>query len=55
MRPLEKTGVHDPEEILEAEWVSMEDAQKRAKYKSDKTLLVKLTKELQGQGPAPAT
>ena len=42
MRPLEKTGVHDPEEILEAEWVSMEEAQKRAKYKSDKTLLAKL-------------
>lgn len=42
MRPLEKTGVHDPEEILDAEWVSMEEAQKRAKYKSDKKILAKL-------------
>jgi len=46
MRPLEKTGVHDPEEILEAEWVSMGEAQKRAKYKSDKTLLGKLSRTL---------
>ncbi len=42
MRPLEKTGAHDADEILETEWVSLEEARKRAKYKSDKTLLAKL-------------
>ena len=42
MKALEKTGVHDPEEILGTEWVSMDEARKRAKYKSDKTLLAKL-------------
>ena len=44
MKPLAKTGTHDPEEILETEWVSMEEARKRVQYKSDKTLLAKLTK-----------
>jgi mutator protein MutT len=44
MKPLEKTGVHDAEEILETEWVSLEEAKKRAQYKSDKKLLAKLTK-----------
>ncbi len=42
MKPLEKTGVHDAEEILETAWVSMEEACKRAAYKSDKKLLAKL-------------
>jgi 8-oxo-dGTP pyrophosphatase MutT (NUDIX family) len=42
MKPLEKTGTHDPKEILETAWVSMEEALKRVKYKSDKTLLAKL-------------
>lgn len=42
MKPLEKTGVHDPEEILETQWVTLEDAQKLAKYKSDKKILKKL-------------
>jgi len=42
MKPLEKTGTHDPDEILKTEWVSLEEARKRAKYKSDKTLLAKL-------------
>jgi len=42
MTPLEKTGTHDPEEILEAAWVSIEEAQKRVRYKSDKTILGKL-------------
>ena len=46
MKPLERTGTHDPEEILETEWVSIEEAQKRATYKSDKTLLAKLLKGL---------
>ena len=42
MTPVAKTGVHDPEEILETEWVTMEEAHKRATYKSDKKLLAKL-------------
>jgi 8-oxo-dGTP diphosphatase len=42
MKALQKTGTHDAEEILETEWVSMEEAQKRAVYKSDKKLLAKL-------------
>ncbi len=42
MKPLEKTGTHDPKEILETEWVSLAEAKKRAKYKSDITLLAKL-------------
>jgi len=42
MTPVKKTGTHDIEEILETEWVTMEEAQKRAKYKSDKKLLAKL-------------
>jgi 8-oxo-dGTP pyrophosphatase MutT (NUDIX family) len=42
MAPVKKTGTHDPEEILETEWVSMEEALKRVKYKSDKQLLAKL-------------
>jgi hypothetical protein len=42
MKPLEKTGEPDAEEILETAWVSMEEALKRATYKSDKKLLAKL-------------
>jgi len=42
MAPVKKTGTHDPEEILETEWVLMDEAQKRVKYKSDKKLLAKL-------------
>jgi 8-oxo-dGTP pyrophosphatase MutT (NUDIX family) len=42
MKPLEKTGVHDPEEILETRWVSFDEADKIAKYKSDKQILKKL-------------
>jgi 8-oxo-dGTP pyrophosphatase MutT (NUDIX family) len=42
MKPLEKTGVHDAEEILETAWVSLEEANRRASYKSDKKLLAKL-------------
>ena len=42
MKALEKTGVHDPKEILQTEWVPMEEALKRVKYKSDKQLMAKL-------------
>jgi len=42
MTPVKKTGTHDPEEILETEWVTMDEALKRVKYKSDKKLLAKL-------------
>ena len=42
MKPIRKTGVHDPEEILETEWVSLDEAKKRAQYKSDKKLLAAL-------------
>ena len=42
MKPLEKTGEPDVEEILETAWVSPEEAAKRAAYKSDKKLLAKL-------------
>jgi mutator protein MutT len=42
MKPLEKTGHPDAEEILETAWVSMEEANQRASYKSDKKLLAKL-------------
>jgi len=42
MEPLKKSGIPDADEILETEWVSLEEAQKRAKYKSDKKLLAKL-------------
>ncbi len=42
MKPIKKVGALDPEEILETEWVSKEEAEKRAVYKSDKKLLAKL-------------
>ena len=44
MKPLEKTGTHDAEEVLETRWVSMDEAIKLAKYKSDKQILGKLSK-----------
>jgi len=44
MKPLEKTGVHDAQEILGTEWVPLQEAFKRVKYKSDKQLLAKLNK-----------
>jgi len=46
MTPIKKTGTHDPEEIMETEWVPMDEARKRVKYKSDKTLLQKLSRTL---------
>src|SRR5882762_2462594 len=36
MKPVKKTGTHDPEEIKETRWVSMDEAAKLATYKSDK-------------------
>jgi 8-oxo-dGTP pyrophosphatase MutT (NUDIX family) len=42
MKPLEKTGTHDTEEILETRWVPMEEAATIVKYKSDKQILSKL-------------
>jgi ADP-ribose pyrophosphatase YjhB (NUDIX family) len=42
MKPLERTGTHDAEEILETEWVTLVEAMKRARYKSDKKILDKL-------------
>jgi len=42
MRPIEKTGTHDTEEIMETRWVTFAEAQKLAQYKSDKQLLSKL-------------
>jgi 8-oxo-dGTP pyrophosphatase MutT (NUDIX family) len=45
MKPLEKTGTHDAEEILETRWVTLDEASKLAKYKSDKQLLTKLSKD----------
>ena len=42
MKPLKKTGTHDPEEIMETKWMSLEEATSLCKYKSDKKLLAKL-------------
>lgn len=42
MKPLQKTGEHDPEEILETRWVSLDEAESLAKYKSDKKILARL-------------
>ena len=42
MKPLEKTGEVDADEILEAQWVSYDEAIKMARYKSDKKILAML-------------
>jgi 8-oxo-dGTP diphosphatase len=42
MKPVKKTGTHDPEEIMETRWIPFEEAKKIVKYKSDKKLLAKL-------------
>ena len=42
MKPLEKTGEHDPEEILETKWMTIAQAENVARYQSDKKLLAKL-------------
>jgi 8-oxo-dGTP pyrophosphatase MutT (NUDIX family) len=43
MKALEKTGVHDPKEILEARWVALDEAKQLIRYKSDKKILGRLT------------
>ena len=45
MKPIEKTGAHDTDEILDTRWVPMEEARGLARYQSDKKLLAKLEKE----------
>ncbi len=42
MKPIKKVGALDTEEILETEWVSIEEAENRTVYKSDKQLLSRL-------------
>lgn len=44
MKPLKKTGLPDPDEILDTRWVSLEEAAELVKYKSDKQILSKLKK-----------
>jgi 8-oxo-dGTP pyrophosphatase MutT (NUDIX family) len=43
MKALEKTGEHDPKEILEARWVPLEEAKQLIRYKSDRKILARLT------------
>jgi 8-oxo-dGTP pyrophosphatase MutT (NUDIX family) len=43
MKPLEKTGTFDPEEILETKWMPITEAQQVAKYRSDKKILAILS------------
>jgi 8-oxo-dGTP pyrophosphatase MutT (NUDIX family) len=42
MKPVKLTGKPDPDEILETNWVTMEEAKTLVRYKSDKKLLAKL-------------
>jgi len=42
MKPLEKTGTFDTQEILETKWVPLVEAERLTKYKSDKKILIKL-------------
>lgn len=44
MKALEKTGSHDPDEIVATRWVPMKEALSLARYKSDKKILAKLSK-----------
>ncbi len=44
MKPIEKSGTHDTEEIIETRWVSLEEAAILVSYKSDKQILEKLQK-----------
>jgi 8-oxo-dGTP diphosphatase len=46
MKPIEKTGDFDPEEILETRWFPIAEAAALARYKSDKKILAKLMKNL---------
>jgi len=54
MRPLEKTGERDPEEVRRVQWVSVAEAEKRAVYPSDKKLLKKLKLYLKRRSGSPA-
>jgi 8-oxo-dGTP pyrophosphatase MutT (NUDIX family) len=42
MKPLQKTGSFDPDEILEIKWVALADAPALASYRSDKQILEQL-------------
>jgi 8-oxo-dGTP diphosphatase len=42
MKPLEKKGGFDTEEILETKWMPFAEALKLARYKSDKKILARL-------------
>ena len=44
MKPIEKTGTHDAEEILDVRWVPWDEAETLVTYKSDKQILKKLKK-----------
>lgn len=44
MSPVEKTGTHDPEEILATRWVPLKEALALVRYKSDKKILARLSK-----------
>ncbi|MFA5975797.1 MAG: NUDIX hydrolase [Elusimicrobiota bacterium] len=44
MKPLKKTGLHDPEEILETRWFPISEACRIACYRSDKKILENLAK-----------
>jgi 8-oxo-dGTP diphosphatase len=45
MQAIEKTGTHDPKEIVETKWISITDAARLARYRSDKKILEKLQKQ----------
>lgn len=42
MKPLKQTGKFDPEEILATRWITIPDAAKIVRYRSDKQLLAKM-------------
>ena len=42
MKALEKTGEHDPKEILEARWVPIEEVKQLIRYKSDRKIFARL-------------
>lgn len=42
MKSIRRTGSFDPKEILECQWIKIDEAAQRVKYDSDKGLLVQL-------------
>ncbi len=46
MAPVKQTGTFDPKEILESDWSTLANAEKRVQYGSDKNLLKKLPTHL---------